>query len=258
MKRTKCLFQLSTLMAIFLSGCSDIIPAPDYSSPMEIQIQESPTAATIPPPTDIQPVLGDPQVRQTDGMVMIYVPAGEFTMGSDHEEVDFALQQCQVHGTNCQRRYFSVEMPSHQVVLDGFWLDQTDVTSSEYAQCEGAGVCEAPGCQSGGVDFPVVCVNWEQAASYCHWAVGSYPQGASWVGALDWAGNVWEMVADWNGEYLPGEQVNPAGPLTGSRRVARGGSRHASPDHVRSALRTHLGVIQQFNHAGFRCAKSTP
>jgi formylglycine-generating enzyme required for sulfatase activity len=48
--------------------------------------------------------------------------------------------------------------------------------------------------------------------------VGSYPQGVSWVGALDLAGNVWEMVADWNSEYLPEKQVNPTGPSTGSPR----------------------------------------
>jgi formylglycine-generating enzyme required for sulfatase activity len=207
-------------------------------------------------------------------------------------------------------------MPAHQVVLEGFWLDQTEVTNSQYALCDEAGVCESIQCQSGRGDFPVACVTWEQAAVYCQWAggklpteaeweysarglnegrypwgdefegtflnycdesctldkrddafddgyaeaapVGSYPQGASWVGALDMAGNVWELVADWNGEYLPGEQINPSGPLTGGRRVARGGSWHASPDHVRSTLRTHMGTDQQFNHAGFRCARSTP
>lgn len=88
--------------------------------------------------------------------------------------------------------------------------------------------------------------------------VGSYPQGASWVGALDMAGNVWEMVADWNGNYSDGEQSNPTGPETGTRRVARGGSWHASPDHVRSALRTHMSPTDSIDHAGFRCAQSSP
>ena len=244
------------------------------------------------------------------------MPAGEFVMGSDDEEVDFALQQCQVYGTNCRRRYFSVETPLHKVVLDSFWLDRTEVSNSQYALCELSGACEPPSCRVGDDGYPVVCVTWEQAAAYCQWAgarlpteaeweyaargpdqsrypwgdefegtflnycdancsldkrdetfgdgyaetapVGSYPQGASWVGALDMAGNVWEMVADWNGKYLPGKQINPTGPATGGRRVARGGSWHASPDHVRSALRTHVGMDQQIDHAGFRCAQSTP
>jgi len=180
MKRTKYLFQLTALMAIIISGCSAANPAAGFSSPTEAQIPEGPTAAKIPAPTDTQPLLRDTQMRQMDDMVMVFVPAGEFTMGSDGEEVDFALQQCQAYGANCRRTYFSVEMPAHQVVLDGFWLDQTEVTNSQYALCEGAGVCESPGCQSGGGDFPVVCVNWEQAASYCQWAGGRLPTEAEW------------------------------------------------------------------------------
>jgi len=88
--------------------------------------------------------------------------------------------------------------------------------------------------------------------------VGSYPGGASWVGALDLAGNVWELVADWNGAYAAERQVNPTGPSTGTRRVARGGSWHASPDHVRGALRNHLGADEFADHVGFRCITHVP
>ena len=86
--------------------------------------------------------------------------------------------------------------------------------------------------------------------------VGTYPEGVSWVGALDMAGNVWDIVADWHGPYSPEAQTNPLGPTRGSRRVARGGSWQVSPDHVRSALRTHMGIDQYVDHAGFRCASS--
>jgi len=53
---------------------------------------------------------------------------------------------------------------------------------------------------------------------------GSYPEGASWCGALDLAGNVWEWVADWHGAYPLGRQENPTGPERGSERLIRGGS----------------------------------
>jgi formylglycine-generating enzyme required for sulfatase activity len=56
--------------------------------------------------------------------------------------------------------------------------------------------------------------------------VGSYPKGASPVGASDMAGNVWEWVYDWYDEYYYNSSPsrNPKGPSTGSYRVLRGGS----------------------------------
>jgi len=56
--------------------------------------------------------------------------------------------------------------------------------------------------------------------------VGSFPQGASWCGALDLAGNVWEWCADWYQEdyYKSALSRNPPGPSSGRERVLRGGS----------------------------------
>lgn len=86
--------------------------------------------------------------------------------------------------------------------------------------------------------------------------VGSYPAGASWVGALDMAGNVREWVADWSGMYLPGLQADPVGPETGEGHIPRGGAWLDKPDDVRSANRGENSIDYSRHKVGFRCALS--
>jgi sulfatase modifying factor 1 len=63
-------------------------------------------------------------------------------MGSSDDEVDAALAMCQAYyATPCQRAWFEVEQPVHPVVLDGFWLDRTEVTNGQYRRCVEAGTC---------------------------------------------------------------------------------------------------------------------
>ena len=56
------------------------------------------------------------------------------------------------------------------------------------------------------------------------WPRGSFPDGVTWCGAHDMAGNVWEWCAEWFDDYTPGPKTDPTGPTTGTRRVVRGGS----------------------------------
>ncbi|NLG26535.1 MAG: formylglycine-generating enzyme family protein [Chloroflexi bacterium] len=84
--------------------------------------------------------------------------------------------------------------------------------------------------------------------------VGCFPAGASWMGALDLAGNVREWVADWYGLYHSESQHDPTGPLTGSGRITRGGSWYDKPDDVRSANRGENAPDYVRHKVGFRCA----
>ena len=255
-----------------------------------------PAVTTTPEPGPY--ALGDTWTRPADGMGMVYVPAGEFQMGSTEGDND--------------------EAPVHTVALDAFWLDHTEVTNAQYQKCVAAGDCEVSRCASNsdynGAEQPVVCVSWHDAVAYCEWAggrllteaeweyaargpegliypwgntfdgtrlnfcdksctfdwanqsvddgyeftapVGSYPDGASWAGALDLAGNVWEWVADWYGDYSSGRQVNPTGPQNGDCRVLRGGSWHGNENNTRGANRDRSTPTDSDNSGGFRCGVS--
>jgi eukaryotic-like serine/threonine-protein kinase len=102
-------------------------------------------------------------------MVMLYVPAGEFAMGSNEGGED--------------------EMPVHTLTLDAFWIDRTEVTNAQFRKCVEAGACQAPTtCDAGDptyndtgkADHPVVCVDWNQARAYCQWAGARLPTEAEW------------------------------------------------------------------------------
>jgi formylglycine-generating enzyme required for sulfatase activity len=83
--------------------------------------------------------------------------------------------------------------------------------------------------------------------------VGSFPGGASWVGALDMAGNVMEWVQDWLGPYSEGMVEDPIGPETGRVKVEKGGWWGGPFFAARSAYRHYEDPpsYQDF-HIGFR------
>jgi len=229
---------------------------------------ETPTPVHPPPEANI----GDTWTRPADGMVMVYVPAGEFLMGS----------------SDADSQASDNEKPQHTVYLDGYWIDRTEVTNAQYRKCVEAGPCRRPECWDdenyNTPDQPVVCVSWDDARAYAAWAggwlptgaewekaargtdgriypwgngppdcdkvnysgcvgypaaVGSYSLGASPYGALDMAGNAWEWVADWydEGYYARSPAHNPQGPDAGDYRVMRGGAFDKEVGRVRCAAR---------------------
>jgi serine/threonine-protein kinase len=86
--------------------------------------------------------------------------------------------------------------------------------------------------------------------------VGSFADGASWCGAEDLAGNVWEWVADrfHKAYYSRSPSENPTGPSRGDFRGVRGGSWRFYPGLAQSAVRVGLAPGVTYDNLGFRCA----
>ncbi len=85
--------------------------------------------------------------------------------------------------------------------------------------------------------------------------VGSYANGASWVGALDMSGNVWEWT---NSLYEPypydagdGRETD-TGDRTDVRRVLRGGSWYSNRGFARAASRYYFSPNYRSDDFGFR------
>jgi formylglycine-generating enzyme required for sulfatase activity len=218
-----------------------------------------------------------PVERDFDGVTMVLVPRGCFVMGSLAGEPD----ERPLHDL-CFTR--------------DFWLDKTEVTNAQYGQPMGGVAsqwtdpqrprerinwydarahCQARGGRlpteaeweyaargpdslpyPWGTQFRADALAWAGNSGYQTAAVGSYPAGASWVGALDMAGNVWE----WNSTiYVPGEPYSD-GPThenadNPASRVLRGGAWISDERGVRAANRGAYQVFSIDASVGFRCAR---
>lgn len=267
-----------------LTSTPEPTPTP---APTKADATPEPTKPPTPSPTPSPTTPPLPAV--TD--IMIEIPAGPFTMGSNSDDAEDA--------------------PAREVELPTFEIDKFEVTNADFAAFVQATAyttdAEEAGKKSwrdsfttGKENHPVVRVTWNDASAYCTWldkrlptetewekaargaegfrfpwgndwdptkanvkatglrgtvAVGSFGAGASPYGVEDMAGNVHEWVVDWYQPY-PGNTVGDA--YYGEQcRVIRGGGWFDNEPQVTAFTRNCAAPDTTISdEVGFRCARS--
>ncbi|MDP6506998.1 MAG: formylglycine-generating enzyme family protein, partial [Planctomycetota bacterium] len=223
---------------------------------------------------------GPKKFKNSIGMEMVLIPAGEFQMGSNE---------------------FDAEKPIHTVkITKPFHMSSTEVTQAQYEAVMGKNPSSFKG-----KDLPVETISWEEAVEFCKklsWKEKkSYrlPTEAEWEyacrsgtktkfsfgdsennlgdyawywqnsdrkthpvgekksnawGLFDMHGNVWEWCSDRYGEYPSGTVTDPTGHNTDRFRVIRGGGWCNSSRACRSAIRARCRPAFRFGFLGFRVA----
>ena len=153
-----------------------------------------------------QPTMGSTRISEVDQMVQIFIPSGEFDMGSTDIEAKIVIENGRAYP----------EIPVNKVYLDKYWIDKYEVTTGQYALCVDADVCQPPFTFGSSTraeyygnpefsNYPVIWVKWAMARTYCEWTGRRLLTEAEWEKA---ARGTDGRKYPWGNEKYSGERAN--------------------------------------------------
>ncbi len=218
-----------------------------------------------------------------DGVPMALVPAGCFTIGANPKEDDeqngnqicfdqpFWLDLTEttradfdrLGGVKAQGNGFD---GARHPVENITWFEARDFCAQRGARLPTEAEWEYAARGPDDWDYPwgdawdAAKAVWNRSSNQGTADVGSIAAGASWVGAQDMSGNVWEWTGSLYQSYPyradDGREAD-SGDRTDVQRVLRGGSWNFNdPYLLRAALRDWYYPVDWSSYLGFRCARS--
>jgi formylglycine-generating enzyme required for sulfatase activity len=276
------------LLAIVLAACASETPMPGTVMPVEDTVQASPTQTLAP----IN--LGGPEMAvgstwlYADGTRLVAVPGSLFMMGrddgTDNPAHEVMVSEFWMYSTKVTNQQYARCVAAGECTFPGNTEDyEDDLRANEPVHSvnwnQAAAYCEfvkgrlpteaewekaARGTQSN--IYP-----WGDEAPSCALLnfnncigrvtnVTFYPQGQSFFGALDMAGNAYEWVADWYDPfyYRASPTQDPPGAETGDRRSVRSSSYKSNADQAPSFTRFFDFPENHSRDRGFRCVVIDP
>ncbi|MBU2567290.1 MAG: formylglycine-generating enzyme family protein, partial [Elusimicrobia bacterium] len=110
-------------------------------------IEEFEKAINLGATGEVETLLAEAKKKKKKYKGMVYIPAGEFLMGSDEGGGD--------------------EKPPHKVYLDAYYIDKHQVTFEQYDKfCEATGRTKPSDSGWGRGNRPVINVSWDNAVAY--------------------------------------------------------------------------------------------
>ena len=297
MKKYKLFTGTILILTVFLFACGILSSPIQTTEKVSTKPPELPNPVT-PSQEHPIPITGDlgeaaielgARYQYADGTLLVGVPQGEFVMGGegdDNPEHNVTLSDFWIYSTKVTNQQYNLcvdigkcsppDMDDNKGFADPSRMNDP-VVGVSYDQA-------AAYCDFMNARLPTEA-EWEKAArgpdgNIYPWGdiapscdllnfnncvgmttnVIGYPEGASYYGGLDFAGNTFEWVADWYDPqyYTISPTENPPGPDVGNTRSVRSSGYDTSLDEVLIANRFFSNPIEHRQDLGFRCVVEEP